>query len=49
MLRKIGSWQNLDLASGARDFLLGRFAELVRAHGERGIQFAIAQNLDRRA
>jgi len=31
---------------GASDLLLGRFAELVRAHGERGIQLAVAENLD---
>src|ERR1019366_4647898 len=49
MLRKTGSWQNLDLASGAGDFLLRRFAELVCVHGERDIQIAIAQDLDGRA
>src|SRR6195256_1124351 len=46
MLRKTGSWQNFYLTTGACDLLLRRLAELVRAHGERGIQFAVAQNLD---
>src|ERR1700680_626946 len=46
MLRRTGSWQNFDLTSGASNLFLRRFAELVRAHGERGIQFAVAQNLN---
>src|SRR5882672_2125685 len=46
MLRKTGSWQNFYLTSGASDLLLRRLAELVRAHGERGFQFAVTQNLD---
>src|SRR5258708_646503 len=46
MLRRTGSWQNFYLTSGASNLLLGRLAELVRPHGDRGSQFAIAQNLD---
>src|SRR5882762_6061279 len=46
MLRRTGSWQNFYLTSGASNLLLGRLTELMRPHGDRGSQFAIAQNLD---